>query len=108
VLALFRATVRRAAFAPVYIIANTLLVAELRPTEASLLAIAQSWLEAINKSHGAGDLFRLSLPAKRDGADFNLVAIAADFSQRATKPFHQYSMQAPFDAGVARGGAHSG
>ena len=87
-----------------YIIANTKLVPEWQPAEAGLLGIAQSSLAAINKSHGAGDLFRLYLLAKRDGADFNLAAIPADFAQRPKEPFDPQYMHALFDAGVARGG----
>jgi hypothetical protein len=68
-------------------------------------AIAQSSIAAINKSHSAGDLFRLYLLAKRDGADFNLAAIPATFSQESKQPFDRQYMQALFDAGVAQRGA---
>jgi hypothetical protein len=88
-----------------YIIANTKLVPEWKPAEASLLSIAQSSIAAVNKSHSAGDLFRLYLLARRDGADFNLAAIPASFSQEAKKPFDRQYMRALFDAGVAQAGA---
>jgi hypothetical protein len=88
-----------------YIIANTKLVPEWKPAEASLLAIAQSSIAAVNKSHSAGDLFRLYLLARRDGADFNLAAIPVSFSQEAKEPFDRQYMRALFDAGVAQGGA---
>jgi hypothetical protein len=88
-----------------YIIANTKLVPEWKPAEASLLAVAQSSIAALNKNHSTGDLFRLYLLAKRDGAGFNLAAIPADFSQESRKPFNRQYMQALFDAGVAQDGA---
>jgi hypothetical protein len=88
-----------------YIIANTKLVPEWKPAEASIVAIAQSSIAALNKSHSAGDLFRLYLLAKRDGADFNLAAIPATFSQESKQPFDRQYMQALFDAGVAQRGA---
>jgi hypothetical protein len=88
-----------------YIIANTKLVPEWKPAEASLLAIAQSSIAALNKSHSAGDLFRLYLLARRDGADFNLAAIPAGFSRRHEQPFDRQYMQALFDAGVSLRGA---
>jgi hypothetical protein len=87
-----------------YIIANTKLVPEWKPAEANLLAIAQSSLAAINKSHGEGDLFRIYLLAKRDGADFNLAAIPANFPEHASQPFSREYMRALFEAGVAHGG----
>jgi len=87
-----------------YIIANTKLVPESKPAEASLLAIAQSSLVVINKSHEVGDLFRLYLLAKRDGADFNLAAIPEQFSVQPKQPFDRQYMQALFEAGVRRGG----
>jgi hypothetical protein len=88
-----------------YIIANTKLVPEWKPAQASIVAIAQSSIAAINKGHSAGDLFRLYLLAKRDGADFNLAAIPATFSQEGKEPFDREYMQALFDAGVAQRGA---
>jgi hypothetical protein len=87
-----------------YIIANTKLVPEWKPAEASLLAIAQSSLVVINKSHEVGDLFRLYLLAKRDGADFNLASIPEQFSIQPKQPFDRQYMQALFEAGVRRGG----
>ena len=88
-----------------YIIANTKLVPEWKPAEAGIVAIAQSSIAAINKGHSAGDLFRLYLLAKRDGADFNLAAIPATFSQEGKEPFDREYMQSLFDAGVAQRGA---
>jgi predicted acylesterase/phospholipase RssA len=88
-----------------YIIANTKLESEWKQAEASVVAIAQSAIAALNKDHSTDDLFRLYLLAKRDGADFNLAAIPASFSQQSRQPFDRHYMQALFDAGVARGGA---
>jgi Patatin-like phospholipase len=88
-----------------YIIANTKLVPEWKPAEASLLAIAQSSIAAVNKSHSAGDLFRLYLLARRDGADFNLAAVPPSFSEEAKEPFDRQYMRSLFDVGVAQGGA---
>jgi hypothetical protein len=87
-----------------YIIANTKLAPEWKPAEANVFAIAQSSLAAISKSQGVGDLFRLYLLAKRDGADFNLAAIPEQFSLQSKQPFDRQYMQALFEAGMARGG----
>jgi hypothetical protein len=68
--------------------------------ETDLLGIAQSSLAAINKSHAAGDLFRLYLLATREGADFNLAVIPSTFSVRPNRPFDPGYMAALFEAGL--------
>jgi predicted acylesterase/phospholipase RssA len=87
-----------------YIIANTKLAPEWKPAEPGLLGIAQSSLAAINKSHAAGDLFRLYLLATREGADFNLAVIPSSFPVHPSRPFDPHYMQALFRAGLADGG----
>jgi hypothetical protein len=52
-----------------------------------------------------GDLSRLHLLAERDGAEFNLAAISATFSQEGKHPFDRQYHQALFDAWVAQSGA---
>lgn len=89
-----------------YIVANSKLTPEWKATGEDLVAIAQSSLAAMNKSHLAGDLFRLYLLAKREGADFNLAAIPSNFAQRPAELFDPSYMQALFRAGFAQGGSH--
>ncbi len=72
--------------------------------ETDLLGIAQSSLAAINKSHAAGDLFRLYLLATREGADFNLALIPSTFSVRPNRPFDPGYMAALFEAGLSHAG----
>ena len=88
-----------------YIIANTKLAPEWKLAETDLLGIAQSSLAAINKSHAAGDLFRLYLLATREGADFNLARIPSTFSVRPSRPFDPVYMAALFEAGVNHAGS---
>jgi hypothetical protein len=89
-----------------YIIANTKLNPEWKPSGEDLIAIAQSSLAAIDKSHLAGDLFRLYLLAKREGADFNLAAIPSNFTQKPTELFDPSYMHALFETGYAHRGSH--
>jgi hypothetical protein len=88
-----------------YIIANTKLAPEWKPAETDLLGIAQSSLAAINKSHEAGDLFRLYLLATREGADFNLALIPSTFSVRPNRPFDPGYMATLFEAGLNHAGS---
>jgi hypothetical protein len=62
-------------------------------------------LAAINKSHAAGDLFRLYLLATREGADFNLAVIPSTFSVRPNRPFDPGYMAALFEAGLNHAGS---
>lgn len=86
-----------------YIIENNKLVPEWKPTEATTFAIAERSLNTLIKSQGAGDLMRLYYLAKRDGADFNLAAIPASFSDQSTEPFDLKYMRALFEVGYSEG-----
>ncbi len=87
-----------------YIITNTKLNPEWKPTEDDVIDIAQNSLAAMNKSHLAGDLFRLYLLAKREGADFNLAAIPCGFARKSLEPFDPSYMRALFETAVAQRG----
>ena len=89
-----------------YIVANSKLSPEWKPTGEDLVAIAQSSIASMNKSHLAGDLFRLYLLAKREGAEFNLAAIPSHFAQKPTELFDPSYMHALFRVGFAQGGSH--
>ena len=89
-----------------YIVANSKLSPEWKPTGEYLVAIAQSSIATMNKSHLAGDLFRLYLLAKREGAEFNLAAIPSNFAQKPAELFDPSYMQALFRVGFAQGGDH--
>ena len=83
-----------------YIIANTKLTPEWKATDTSLPSIAQNALAALGRAHAAGDLFRLYLLAKREGADSDLAAIPKSFSQRPAEPFEPRYMRALFQVGL--------
>lgn len=54
---------------------------------------------------GFNDVLRLYTSAERDGLDFNLAYIGADFGTELTAPFDQTYMRALFDHGYQRGRA---
>ena len=51
------------------------------------------------KNQGIGDLYRIYSVTRRDGIDFNLASIPADFSETSDEPFDQKYMIALFDRG---------
>ena len=57
------------------------------------------------QKQGAGDLIRLYLLAKRDGAEFNLAAIPLYFPEKSKEPFDRRYMRALFDVGFVQGRA---
>ena len=65
--------------------------------------IAERSLRTLSKSQGAGDLIRLYLFAKRDGAEFNLAAIPSSFRVKSREPFDGEYMRALFDVGFQQG-----
>src|SRR5262245_30391393 len=69
-------------------------------------SITEHSLQALSRSQGAGDLMRLYLFAKRDGAEFNLAAVPFKFREKSSEPFDRRYMRALFDVGFrqARGG----
>lgn len=89
----------------IFVIWNAKLGPEWRSTEASTLAVATRSLSTLLKSQGAGDLLRLHLMAKRDGADFNLASIPPRFAAVSKELFDREYMRALFEIGVAQGRA---
>jgi hypothetical protein len=89
----------------IYIISNAKLAPEWGPPRDDTRAIAERSLRTLSKSQGAGDLIRLYLFAKRDGAEFNLAAIPSSFRAKSREPFDRQYMRALFDVGFLQGRA---
>ena len=89
----------------IYVISNTKLAPEWEPPRDDTRAIAERSLRTLSKSQGAGDLIRLYLLAKRDGAEFNLAAIPSSFRPKSREPFDRHYMRALFDVGFVEGRA---
>jgi predicted acylesterase/phospholipase RssA len=89
----------------IYVISNTKLAPEWEPPRDDTRAIAERSLRTLSKSQGAGDLIRLYLLAKRDGAEFNLAAIPSSFRPKSREPFDRQYMRALFDVGFVEGRA---
>ena len=70
-----------------YIIRNARLDPDWATVERSTLTIAGHAISALIETQGIGDLYRLYLLAQKDGLDFNLAYIGADFTAEHQEDF---------------------
>lgn len=87
----------------VFIIRNGKLSPEWQPVEASMLSLTERSFSTLVKSQGIGDLYRIYATAQRDGVDFNLAAIPAEFSLKSHSPFERRYMRELYDVGYRAG-----
>jgi predicted acylesterase/phospholipase RssA len=80
-----------------YIIRNQQVYPEWKQVKPQLKHIAARAIDSLTKSQGIGDLYRLYVYAQRDGIDYNLAFIPADFPVKAKSPFDQGYMNKLFD-----------
>jgi len=81
----------------VYIIRNSRLVPIYEQLQNKLIPIAGRSLESLVRTQGIGDLYRIYLQTCRDGLDFNLAYIPAEFTEQSTEEFDQKYMKDLFD-----------
>lgn len=86
-----------------YIIRNGKITPEWKPVDEKVLPIAQRSISTLIKSQGIGDLYRMHATARRDGIDYNLAAIPADFNAASNGPFDRTYMRALFALGERLG-----
>jgi len=82
-----------------YVIRNGKIDPEWQSVDERVLSVTQRSLSTLIKNQGIGDLYRIYAITKRDGIDFNLASIPADFSASSSEPFDQKYMVALFDRG---------
>lgn len=87
----------------IYIIKNGKLTPEYEPVSPSTISISTRSLFTLTKAQAIGDINRIWAIAQRDGAEFNLTSIPADFTQQAKEPFDQPYMQALYRRGLEEG-----
>ena len=83
----------------VYIIRNARLDPSWLDVERSTLSIAGRAVSSLIQTQGVGDLYRIYLTAQRDGLDYNLAYIGADFNAEHKEDFDTAYMRALFDYG---------
>ena len=68
-----------------------------------LIPIAGRSLESLVRTQGIGDLYRMYMQTCRDGLDFNLAYIPAEFTKESAKEFDAKYMKELFDVAYERG-----
>jgi len=86
----------------VYIIRNSRLDPIYEQVENKLFPIAERSLDSLVRTQGIGDLYRIYLQTCRDGLEFNLAYIPADFTAKSAEVFDRAYMQALFDLAYER------
>ena len=82
-----------------YIIRNGHVAPEYKAVKARTLSIAGRAVSSMIKSQGVGDLYELYVFAKRNGIDYNVAYIPADFLDTSTQAFDQVYMTKLYDLG---------
>jgi len=85
-----------------YVIRNARLDPEHAEIERRTLSIAGRAISTMLQASGNNDVLRAYFLTKRDGLDFNLAFIGADFKVPRAGPFDQAYMRALFDYGYAQ------
>jgi hypothetical protein len=65
-------------------------------------------VETLIKYQGLGDLYRLYVSTQRDGVNYNLATIPADFNEEWSELFDPVYMTKLFDVGYAMGRSPGG
>jgi hypothetical protein len=87
----------------VYIIRNARLDPDWADVERRTFSIAGRAISSLIHSQGIGDLYRIYLTSQRDGIDYNLAFIGADFSFEHVDEFDQAFMRALYRYGYDLG-----
>jgi predicted acylesterase/phospholipase RssA len=82
-----------------FVIRNGKIDPEWQPVNENVLSITQRSISTLIKNQGIGDLYRIYSVTRRDGIDFNLASIPADFKEKSGEPFDQKYMIALFERG---------
>jgi predicted acylesterase/phospholipase RssA len=82
-----------------FVIRNGKISPEWQSVSENVLSVTQRSIATLIKNQGIGDLYRIYSVTRRDGIDFNLASIPADFSDTSDEPFDQKYMVALFDRG---------
>ena len=86
-----------------WIIRNGRLDAEWAAVDRRAISIAGRAVSTMTASSGYNDVVRMHFGTQRDGIDYNLAFIGADFTGEYTEPFEQSYMRELYDYGEALG-----
>lgn len=97
---------RKSRFRPrrrVYVIRNGRVGPEHKVVKAGTLSIASRSVDTLIKYQGIGDLYKMYTFSKRNGIQYRLAAIPADFKNTSTEPFDPIYMTKLYDLGYRLG-----
>jgi predicted patatin/cPLA2 family phospholipase len=80
-----------------YVVRNAQLKADWKTIDPRILPIAGETIKSLIRTQGIGDIYRIYLDCQRDGIDFNLAHIAADFDLKPKQFFDPIYMGKLFD-----------
>jgi hypothetical protein len=83
----------------IYIIRNGKFSPEPKPVSREVGDILGRTISSMTKSSGVGDLYRIYSFAKRDGIDFNFIAMPASYEKKSEEPFDTNDMNRLFNIG---------
>ena len=83
----------------IYIIRNGKFSPEPKPVSREIGDILGRTISSMTKSSGVGDLYRIYSFAKRDGIDFNFIAMPASYEKKSEEPFDTEDMNRLFNIG---------
>ncbi len=86
-----------------YIVRNSKIDPEWKPTKETTIGLAQRSLETLIKNQGIGDLIRMYEKAKKDGIRYHLIAIPDDFKAPRKAPFDLAYMKPLYGKGYRTG-----
>jgi hypothetical protein len=87
----------------VYVIRNSWLDPEAAAVERKLFPITGRTIGSLIRTQGIGDLYRIYTLTQRDGLDFNLAHIPADFTDKPSEQFDPVWMRKLFERGYELG-----
>jgi len=83
----------------VYVIRNSFLDPDYQGMKGNVLPIGLRTIDSLIRTQGIGDLYQIYALCKRDGNDFNLAYIPADFTDKPKELFDPVYMRKLFDRG---------
>ncbi len=84
-----------------YVIRNGRTSPEFSVVKHRLLPIAGKSISSLLKTQGVGDIYRLYTMSRRDGVDFNFIAMPTSFTEAEETPFDPKYMNALYQTGYA-------
>lgn len=87
----------------VYVVRNASLDPVYEPVKPDLIPIAGRSISTLIRTQGIGDMYRIYLGAKRDGLDYHLAFIPAEFDVKSNEPFDLNYMRQLYKLGHEHG-----